>query len=99
MNEFKGTKGKWKITNNNLSEDGGFVMIGTDKHIWIAETKGCHVGTNNKEAEANAKLIACAPDMLEMLKIMGDALLELMNHQDGWEDDYENLKQLIKKAT
>ena len=62
-------------------------------------TKGCHVGTNNKESIANAKLIACAPDMLEMLKIMGDALLELMNHQDGWEDDYEKLKQLIKKAT
>ena len=32
-------------------------------------------------------------------KIKDKALLELMNHQDGWEDDYENLKQLIKKAT
>ena len=93
MSEFKGTKGKWEIYNpshigcKNVSiGDNGYV------ELWYHHFDG------KEEAIANAKLIACAPEMLEMLKIMGDALLELMNHQDGWEDDYENLKQLIKKA-
>lgn len=90
MKEFKGTKGEWKITSNHLSEDGGFVMIGTDKHTWIAETKGCHVGTNNKESIANAKLIACAPEMLEMLQKIH------VNYDKGTQT-YINLTELLKK--
>ena len=91
MNEFKGTKGKWKVVAQN--ETGALItrMNGNESI--------CTVWGSVDEFEANAKLIESAPEMLEMLKIMGDALLELMNHQDGWEDDYENLKQLIKKAT
>ena len=89
MSEFRGTKGKWEI------KDSTKIVIGKQP---ICDT--WYFGKINiEEAKCNAKLIACAPDMLEMLKIMGDALLELMNHQDGWEDDYEKLKQLIKKAT
>ena len=105
MNEFKGTRGKWKITNNHLSEDGGFVMIGTDKHTWIAETKGCHVGTNNKESIANAKLIACAPDMLEMLENVvswygkRDFKTNELYSSNFQEPLIKEAMQLIKKAT
>ena len=95
MNEFKGTKGEWKITNNHLSEDGGFVMIGTDKHTWIAETKGCHVGTNNKEAIANAKLIVCAPEMLNELQ----NIVQCWDNDVFQELDIDYIRELIKKAT
>jgi len=91
MNEFKGTRGKWEVVAQNET---GALITGMNGNESI-----CTVWGSVDEFEANAKLIESAPDMLEMLKIMGDALLELMNHQDGWEDDYENLKQLIKKAT
>ena len=92
MNEFKGTIGKWEVVAQNET---GALITGMNGNESICTVWGSSVD----EFEANAKLIAYAPDMLEMLKIMGDALLELMNHQDGWEDDYESLKQLIKKAT
>ena len=91
MNEFKGTRGKWEVVAQNET---GALITGMNGNESI-----CTVWGSADEFEANAKLIESAPEMLEMLKIMGDALLELMNHQDGWEDDYENLKQLIKKAT
>ena len=91
MNEFKGTRGKWEVVAQNET---GALITGMNGNESI-----CTVWGSVDEFEANAKLIESAPEMLEMLKIMGDALLELMNHQDGWEDDYENLKQLIKKAT
>ena len=91
MNEFRGTKGKWEVVAQNET---GALITGMNGNESV-----CTVWCSVDEFEANAKLIESAPEMLEMLKIMGDALLELMNHQDGWEDDYENLKQLIKKAT
>ena len=91
MSEFRGTKGKWEVVAQNET---GTLITGMNGNESI-----CTVWGSVDEFEANAKLIESAPEMLEMLKIMGDALLELMNHQDGWEDDYENLKQLIKKAT
>ena len=91
MNEFRGTRGKWEVVAQNET---GALITGMNGNESI-----CTVWGSVDEFEANAKLIESAPEMLEMLKIMGDALLELMNHQDGWEDDYENLKQLIKKAT
>ena len=91
MSEFRGTKGKWEVVAQNET---GALITGMNGNESI-----CTVWGSVDEFEANAKLIESAPEMLEMLKIMGDALLELMNHQGGWEDDYENLKQLIKKAT
>lgn len=91
MSEFRGTRGKWEVVAQNET---GALITGMNGNESI-----CTVWGSVDEFEANAKLIESAPEMLEMLKIIGDALLELMNHQDGWEDDYENLKQLIKKAT
>ena len=104
MSEFKGTKGKWEFYPIS-EESNGYISVEIPMgSILVYNGIYPYTFSEDKEKsieilEANAKLIACAPDMLEMLKIMGDALLELMNHQDGWEDDYENLKQLIKKAT
>ncbi len=90
MTNFKGTKGKWEIfkpnhiglTNVSFGENNGFNPF---IELWH------HLFDNEKEeAEANAKLIAHAPEMLEMLFNVKDYL---------GSDVREQVEQLIKKAT
>jgi len=102
--EFKGTQGKWIVSNRNTNGTNGFeIQYGTD-----GECVTDHVYTIE-----DAKLISKAPEMLEMLinllselKQNKDAIFELMEHQDGWDSDYERLdgkieklEQLIEEAT
>ena len=92
--EFKGTKGKWNIGEINTK-------------IWAENRKGCiadcggfhhnqefYIGFENEEMKANAKLISCAPEMLEALKYS----LRVFK-RDNSDVDLEYLEQLIKKAT
>ena len=85
MSEFKGTKGEWKINpraSRNVQCNGTTIancsagQSGDDEHIEIA----------------NAKLIACAPEMLEMLK-------RVYERYDKGTETYIELGKLIKKAT
>jgi len=65
--EFKGTKGKWEVYKPDHI---GCVNVSVGKYdgfngfveLWH------HHFENKQEAEANAKLIASAPEMFEMLK-------------------------------
>jgi hypothetical protein len=87
MSEFKGTKGEWNI----FQQD-------DDIHIeneCNSEAIATLVGWNNdKIGIANAKLIACAPEMLEMLE---DILSGMKN--ENYEVCQSEIEQLIKKAT
>lgn len=57
MSDTKFTKGEWKI------QDDGYGMIG----VLLKKGIGILVGRKSKEAQANAHLIAAAPEMYEML--------------------------------
>jgi hypothetical protein len=92
--EFKGTKGKWKVTNsipNGIYDLEGHIEIANDQ--WSI---AC-VFNDVDEAKANALLISKAPEMLEMLKELRNAILS---------EDYVRMlansqlaKELIKEAT
>lgn len=106
MSEFKGTKGEWSTTRIIKSNSVGAEYITIDMLINGSGVEGlAHVyegclGTD-REAEmvANAQLISCAPEMLEALKVGRQAVIELMDHEEGWEDEYTYIDNLITKAT
>ena len=94
MSKFKGTKGKWTTfkqnhigcTNVSFSEHTEFEPF---IELWH------HQFENRKtEAEANAKLISCAPEMLEMLEKVCKKL-----NGNGFPMLQTEIEQLIKKAT
>jgi len=84
--EFKGTKGIWQVI--HVSNDRG------DYHkVMVDNTSICNITTRNEiQSEANAKLISCAPEMLEML-------IKIEKNYDKGTQTYIELTNLIKKAT
>ena len=86
MSEFKGTKGKWEVSENSST------LSTIDKKDFIT----CWVFPPEKEeAQANALLISKAPEMLEML----EELISANPMHDGWHEKILKAKQLIKEST
>jgi hypothetical protein len=67
--EFKGTKGEWKL--GGTSVDGVLVSVTHPTNRDVCTVwKYDNDFLENQEAEANAKLIAAAPDLLEALQFL-----------------------------
>lgn len=93
----KFTHGPWNVVN----EIPGFTMIGGKTeddgkiHNAICEV---YQPEKNKQSEANAKLIAAAPELLE-------ALNEALDQLESWNNESEDtftmkrIREAIKKAT
>ena len=108
MGQFKGTKGKWKVQ-HSISKD-AFNIVGTvvGGNYKIARIPYLVIGNVIKvndrekaEADANAKLIAAAPELLEALlasKAVFEALGIYANHRIAGEQ-YDKVVEAIKKAT
>jgi len=105
--EFKGTKGNWKLEKN-----GSFFEVNCDNEsskmrvnvllIKENENKTLHTDSHCKEAEANAKLIACAPELLECLSgLVYDVQNLIQEHDIEWQQAgyYNHAVEVIKKAT
>jgi len=96
MSEFKGTRGKWELIEGNKDE---FSKVKIGRRLLDLSTLGMP-STKYKEEIANAKLISCAPEMLEMLeetfkltdKLQMPTEFEISQLRD-------KLFHLIKKAT
>lgn len=95
---FKGTPGPWHIDGHDLRSVIAVDPISNDRHTFYKHVCSCDYGYAKPEDfielnKANAKLIACAPEMLEMLVDIYE--------NDGKVDaeGYKNIYQLIQKAT
>jgi len=80
MSDFKGTKGKWIQDDDRICDEKGYTIASS-----------CY--RNHAENKANAKLISCDPEMLEMLEDILDTIRECETPRL-----YE-IEELIKKAT
>jgi hypothetical protein len=90
MKELKHTKGEW--TASNVDEGEQMWSIRTDEKQPDSDNTICGIWDNSPTAEANAKLIAAAPDLLE-------ALIEVVRISDRKHDAWDKAKAAIKKAT
>ena len=88
--EFKGTKGEWGVY-----EYGGTVVVqDIDRNGIVAEV---HRGEDIDVAQANAQLIAAAPDMLKALMIINDDI-ERGPVRYSYQEKLEIVKKTINKA-
>ena len=96
--EKKFSKGKWIVSDDTgecylvKSDDGGLIAFVYDGDI---DDEAIHMDV----VEANAKLIAAAPDMLEALESF---VYEIEKTRSGYnilEESYHLAKEAIKKAT
>lgn len=88
----KFTKGEWgycpKLTASENHK--GFNLFTRDTDIYLGDIYP--VDADGTEGEANAKLIAAAPDLLE-------ALMAVVAVADRKTDEFDKAKAAIKKAT
>jgi len=90
MEQFKGTKGKWKAVNNGPHWNNKAI---DNWEIHWSEDGECVV--DHVYDQYDALLISKAPEMLEMLKYF----IGILEHTDGYQEDIKEAKQLIKSAT
>ena len=69
------TKRKWVITRNKPPLASEIYYIQSDPHTIVAQ-----IGAEWKDAEANAHLIAAAPDMYEALKELSTIVLGVIEY-------------------
>ena len=86
MTNFKGTKGKWQFVR--------YEKTFTIETFGITNWTILQTITNEPQDEANAKLIACAPEMLEMLESLINESDEIIHPEIK-----KDILNLIKKAT
>jgi len=92
MSEFKGTKGEWSIFQQDE-----YIHI---ENKFSSEAITTLVGWNNDEIGlANAKLIACAPEMLDTLEKCNDFLNKVQSPMTASIFLRNEINDLIKKAT
>ncbi len=82
MKEFKGTPGKWlaKLEDGRNAHD---IIVDREDYAWVASVhQQFHDVATVEQAEANAKLIAAAPELLEAL-ILARAVILSKRDMDG----------------
>lgn len=107
MSEFKGTKGKWELTHTLAKREDNitplYYTINVNGLSFLSTIKNEYLGISDEEQFANAKLISCAPEFLNMLQQVVD--LQKTHYGNGSAthialiNKTKEIKELIKKAT
>src|SRR6185503_10477868 len=79
--EGKFTKGDWKAS-KVMNFSGTLVAFIESGDKEVAQLRGCTTG-EEEEAEANAALISCAPEMLDIIKAAKVIFENENNYPDG----------------
>ena len=74
---MKHTPGPWR------EEDGRYVYGASPCNHCIVDTMAAPMIESDEEAQANARLIAAAPDLLEACVCLHDALKDIINAADN----------------
>ena len=96
------TPGPWHYSEVIRGRDQYYRQIRAD--FKIAEVHACHSGVagtkeGRAEDEANARLIAAAPELLEQCKLFEKCLTYLINSGDSGADlDRDNLREVLAKV-
>ena len=96
--ETKFTKGNWNVSDDTSecylvkSDDGGLIAFVYDGDI---DDEAIHMDV----VEANAKLIASAPDLLEALESFVYEIEQTRSYDNILEESYHLAKEAINKAT
>ena len=97
MKEFKGTPGPWRVSEKR----GDLIDIRhNDNGIGAISLNLAHVIARQswlKEAEANANLIAAAPELLEALQKMVSKAYK-QNWNDAYPEELQSAQAAINKA-
>ena len=92
--EFKGTKGEWELGGNTV--DGILISARHPQNRDICTVwKYDHSFLEKQEAQANAKLIAAAPELLEALQ---NILIAIDSEKVILAEEYEMGVKAIEKA-
>ena len=97
MKEFQGTPGPWRVSEKR----GDLIDIRhNDNGIGAISLNLAHVVARQswlKEAEANARLIAAAPELLEALQKMVSKAYK-QNWNDAYPEELQSAQSAINKA-
>jgi hypothetical protein len=97
MEEIMYTKGPWKSDGHSIHETGE--KTGCHRKIATVFSVQSHAAYDAIETEANARLIAASPEMLEALKT-ALSVLDCCNCQRGHEGlAASRVREVIHKAT
>jgi hypothetical protein len=98
MTEAKHTPGAWIYVSGTTTCE---KVLGADGKV-VADTWWCR---DSEESEANARLIASAPELLEALKTLDKrfkecAAIDSISARDAYDSFYQEVvSEVIKKAT
>ena len=93
MSEFKGTKGNWKLVNNDYGYYTSVRNLDDTRKVCVSRVN------NAIESNANMILISKAPEMLEMLQWFVDNFEGVFHEETETDNKVNEAKQLIKQAT
>jgi len=98
MKEFKGTPGKWlaKLENGRNAHD---IIVDREDYAWVASVhQQFHDVATVEQAEANAKLIAAAPELLELAFKFRSDLINMLHQSPARDNRIAQIDEVINKA-